>query len=127
MNADLASDNGIYPPIQLKYRYERLVKAQEDQLTATNNQVYADAKRICEQQIPVDNAGNSRAQCAQEYVDAHGAKTQPINDALYKFNFASPLWSPDIAGWSVVIASVFLILFILRISLELWLRRSLDN
>src|SRR4051794_5317454 len=48
MNTDLSSgNNNIKPPIQLKYTYQRLVLAQENQLQVANSKVYADAQNYC--------------------------------------------------------------------------------
>lgn len=128
MNTDLATNNGIYPPIQLKYRYERLLAAQEAK-APDNTKIYNDAQNYCEQQFPSGLSGRNRLPCIQQYLDSHHA-VQPnltIPDSLYKFDFASPVWSPDLAGWSLVAAVIFLLLFIARFSLERWLRHSLNE
>ncbi|MDB5165975.1 MAG: hypothetical protein JWM37_47 [Candidatus Saccharibacteria bacterium] len=106
MNTDLTSGtNTIYPPIQLKYRYDRLVAAQ--QADQSNSQMYSEAQAYCEQQNPTDFSGKSRVPCIKDYVEAHGVKAQTtIPESLYKFDFVSPRWSPDVAGWSLVIAAV---------------------
>jgi hypothetical protein len=127
MNANLASPNGVYPPIQLKYRYERLLAAEKDQVSAANTQIYNDAQKYCEQAVPQGLSGRGRVPCIQEYVDSHGLKEQPIPDALYKFDFASPVWSPDLAGWSLVLTIVFGLLFLIRFGLERWLWHTLEQ
>ncbi len=132
MNTDLGSGTGIYPPIQLKYRYERLVEAQKSQTTADNStKLYNDAQNFCEQQVPTGLSGRNRLSCIQQYIDSHNTAPQPktpsIPDALYKFDFASPIWSPDLAGWSLLAAAIFLLLFIVRFVLERWLRHSLHE
>lgn len=125
MNASLKGGaDAIYPPIQLKYRYERLVQAEKDKVVSTNKKVNADAESYCLQQVPTDVYG-TRAACVRQYLDSHGAKEQSIPDALYKFDFASPIWSSDLAGWSLIAALIFLFLFILRFALERWLKHSL--
>src|SRR5882724_142731 len=49
MNTNLnAGPNAVYPPIQLKYTYERLLQAQNDRLAQTNSQLYTDAQAYCE-------------------------------------------------------------------------------
>src|SRR5664279_288777 len=47
MNTNLDSGSGIRPPIQLKYRYERLVQAEKDRVSAANSKIYNDAQTIC--------------------------------------------------------------------------------
>ena len=123
MNTDLASRNQVRPPIQLKYRYERLVKAQQEQLSVQNAKIYTDAQAYCEKLYPESFSGGPRVPCIQDYVINHGVEVQPIPDALYKFDFVSPRWSPDLAGWSLVASAIFMSLFIIRFSLKRASRR----
>ncbi len=127
MNTNLASGpNAIKPPIQLKYRYERLAKAAQDRVDALNGTIYSDAQAYCEQQNPNAFFGASRIPCIQDYVTKHGgAQPQPVPDALYKFDFVSPVWSPDLAGWSLVASVLSLLLLALRFGLDRWLKHDL--
>ncbi|MDL2341639.1 MAG: hypothetical protein QFB87_00985 [Patescibacteria group bacterium] len=103
MNTRLDSgSNAVYPPIQLKYTYDRLVQARSDKLATTNSQTYSAAQGYCEQQNSTDFSGRNRVPCIEQYVQSHGVQLPTIPDALYKFSFASPVWSPDVAGWSLV-------------------------
>ena len=122
MNTDLAGDSAIYPPIQLKYRYERLVAAEKARVDAVNGNLYNDAQKYCEQNFPQSFIGAGRLPCIQNYLDTHpaNAKVQAIPDGLYKYDFASPVWSPDLAGWSLVFFGLFLFLFVVRFMAELW-------
>lgn len=129
MNARLSSDNGIYPPIQLKYRYERLVAAEKARVAGSNENLYNEAQRDCEARFPQGLSGSNRIPCIQAYLDSHGGgelKEQPIPDALYKFDFVSPLWSPDLAGWMLVLAAVSLLLLIIRLIAGAWLKSRID-
>lgn len=128
MNTNLSTGNGIYPPIQLKYRYERLLAAQT-QASSNPSKLYNEAQNYCEQNFPSGLSGRNRLPCIQQYIDSHGgSNTAPsIPDALYKFDFASPIWSPDLAGWSLLAALVFLLLFIARFILERWLKHRLND
>jgi hypothetical protein len=119
MNTNLVSGaDAVYPPIQLKYTYDRLVSAASNQATQINSQVYTQAQQYCEQLYPGSFSGGPRVPCITAYVNSHGAQQQPIPDDLYKFSFASPVWSPDLAGWSMVVAilaaSLGVILFVTR-------------
>lgn len=128
MNTDLsAGPNAVYPPIQLKYTYDRLVQAQSAQLAQANSSLYTEAQRYCEQQNSVDFSGRNRVPCIQQYVQSHSATQAPttIPDSLYKFAFASPKWSPDLAGWSMVAAILFVILFVFTFIANKWLNRTL--
>ena len=114
MNTNLSSgSSSVYPPIQLKYTYERLVTAKNDQFANTNSQIYSEAQKECEKQNPTSFSGGSRVACIEQYVSSHSSVTLPtIPDALYKFSFASPRWSPDLAGWSLLLSVAATILFI---------------
>lgn len=115
MNTRLDAGKGIYPPIQLKHTYERLVKAEQDRVSAANTQIYTDAQNHCERVNSTSVLGRDRVGCIEEYVKSHGAiQPRTIPDALYKFDFVSPRWSPDLAGWSLVLAGLLLLLTVLR-------------
>src|SRR3989344_1028478 len=94
MNTNLATGSQVKPPIQLKYRYDRLVQAEKDKVAAANAQIYTDAQAHCEQLYPQSFSGGPRVPCIQDYVTSHGVAAQPIPDSLYKFDFVSPAWSP---------------------------------
>jgi hypothetical protein len=120
MNTNLATSDGVYPPIQLKYTYDRLVKAETGRVASVNSQVYTQAQAYCEQQDPVDFSGHNRVPCIDNYVSVHGAKAQSIPDALYKFDFASPRWSPDLAGWSLIVTIASLAFGGVLLALKRW-------
>lgn len=128
MNTNLASGpNTIYPPIQLKYTYQRLEDAEQAKVNAANAVVYTDAENYCQILIPNGFSGRGRVPCIENYVTTHGEQVQPIPPGLYEFDFVSPFWSPDLAGWSILISIIFLALFIVRFSLEKWLQYQLKQ
>lgn len=119
MNTDLSTGKGsVYPPIQLKYTYERLVKAQGDAVAAANAKLYTDAQAYCEQQNSGDFSGRNRVPCIEQYIQTHDASIQQIPQDLYKFSFTTPSWSPDLAGWTKLLAIasglMFVVAFIAR-------------
>jgi len=124
MNTSLVAGNtAVYPPIQLKYTYERLVQAQQAAFQAANSQLYSQAQALCEQQNPTDFSGRNRVPCITQYVTSHGAKQPaPIPDALYKFSFTSARWSPDLAGWSLVVTVLAVLAFIVSFTVKRRLR-----
>lgn len=123
MNTDLsAGPNAPYPPIQLQYTYDRAVQAAGAAASATNAKIYTDAQHYCEQQDPYDFSGRNRVPCVQQYIQTHGATLPNIPDSLYEFDFASPSWSPDLAGWSMVAAIVSFVAFITSWLVVRWLR-----
>lgn len=129
MNTNLASGpNAIRPPVQLKYRYERLTEAEKGRVGVANAKLYTEAQADCERRFPQGLSGSGRIPCIQEYVTTHGGeKEQPIPDSLYKFDFISPFWSPDLAGWTMIISMVCFLLFAFRYGLERWVRAELRN
>jgi hypothetical protein len=127
MNTNLSSgQNAIKPPIQLKNRYEKLVKAQEGSVEAYNKTVQQKGEAICAREFPALGYNAPRVACVQDYVGAH-AKTaaDEIPAELYKFDFVSPKWSPDLAGISLLISSLLFLLFVLRFSVERWFKHEL--
>lgn len=121
MNTNLASSKqGVYPPIQLKGTYDRLVAKAQQQADTTNAQVAVTAQQVC-------GSGGNYLICVQNYEASHRITPQLIPDSLYKFDFISPRWSPDLAGWSLLLSVLMLGCFIVRASLELWLRYNLKE
>lgn len=115
MNTNLSRDSGtVYPPIQLKYTYERLKKAEQDRVNAVNSQIYTDAQHHCERLYPGSFSGGPRVPCIQQYVKDHGTQPKTIPADLYRFSFATPRWSPDLAGWTWVLSALFLFLAVVR-------------
>jgi hypothetical protein len=105
MNTGLSAGNtSVYPPIQLKYTYDRL---REANAKTTNEQIYTEAQQHCEALNPTDFSGRNRVPCIQEYVESRGVQQKAVPDSLYKFDFVSPTWSPDLAGFSIVGAIFF--------------------
>jgi preprotein translocase subunit SecF len=117
MNTNLSSgNNNIKPPIQLKYTYQRLVAAQQNQLQTANQQLYKDAQAYC----LATNNGSFDNPCVQNYVVNHGIKQADVNIpvGLYQFDFISPSWSPDLAGWSLLASLIFLLAFVVKFGLD---------
>lgn len=134
MNTDLAAgENAIRPPIQLKYTYERLVaKEQAAKAQGGNQDLYTEAQNYCERTQPAAFYGRDRLPCIRDYLDRNGVETANTDDVqipseLYKFDFASPAWTFDLAGWSFIISALAFGLFILRLLAEQIIRRQLDT
>jgi hypothetical protein len=116
MNTDLTTGNSpVYPPIQLKYTYERLRTAN---LKNTNEQLYIDAQAHCESLNSTDFSGRNRVPCIQQYVESRGVQQKAVPESLYKYDFISPAWSPDLAGYSLLASGLFAIT-----GFSLWLVR----
>jgi hypothetical protein len=126
MNTNLASgDFAIRPPIQLKARYDRLVAAEQPRVNAKNAEIAKKGEAVCAAKHPAAGFNAPRVACVQDYVAQNAVKPNSIPDDLYKFDFVSPHWSPDLAGWSLVAAGLLFLLFVSRLAVEKWLRDRL--
>jgi hypothetical protein len=125
MNTDLAGQDGVYPPIQLKYTYARLQQAERDRADAESSKIYTDAQAECERRFPGSFSGGPRVPCIEQYVKDHGTAVRPIPEAMYKFSFTSPSWSPDLAGWLVAASAVLGVAAALRFALGMLMKRVL--
>ncbi len=127
MNTRVASGQApVYPPIQLMYTYQRLVEAEQKRLSESNGKVYTDAQAHCERLFPDSVSGGPRVPCIQEFVEKNGVKPKQIPDSMYKFDFISPTWSPDLAGWTLILAAVFGAATVMRFLSGYLVRRYLD-
>lgn len=126
MNTELTTGKtSVYPPIQLQHTYERLTQAQNQQAEQSNTAIYSQAQTYCEALNHTDFSGHNRVPCIEQYVQSHGGQPRAtIPDSLYKFSFVSPVWSPDLAGWSLVIAVLSALLCAISFTVRRWLRRQ---
>jgi len=123
MNTNLSSGpNPIYPPIQLKYTYDRLTQSQSNLVTQTNSQLYSQAQGYCEQLDPTDFSGHNRVPCIEQYVQDHALTQAQIPASLYEFSFLSPSWSPDLAGWSLLATIMFGLMFVISFIADQWFK-----
>jgi hypothetical protein len=123
MNTSLTSGpNAVHPPIQLKYTYERLQQAQQAVLGQGSSSLYTEAQAYCEGQTSI---GSEVISCIQNYANTHGANLAPIPDGLYKFDFTSAKWSPDLAGWSLVITTLAALGFLISAPYHWWAKKYL--
>jgi len=127
MNTNLSSGEfAIKPPIQLKARYERLATGEQQRVQALNAQVAAQAESTCGQQFPAGGFNSPRVSCIQDYVSRNAASDQGIPSELYKFDFLSPRWSPDLAGISLLLSAIFFFLFAMRVAVAVWMKKRFD-
>lgn len=123
MNTSLSSGpNAVHPPIQLKYTYERLQQSQESVLGQGNSSLYKEAQDYCDTQTSI---GSEVISCIQQYATDHGGKLTPVPDALYKFDFTAAKWSPDLAGWSLILTALAALGFLITAPYHWWAKRYL--
>ncbi|MEO8784753.1 MAG: hypothetical protein ABI221_00245, partial [Candidatus Saccharimonadales bacterium] len=93
-----------------------------------NSQIYTDAQAECEKEFPIGLSGSGRIPCIQSYIAAHGIQKQDaIPVSLYEFDFVSPRWSPDLAGWSMVASVACLTMATLSFIADRWLKAELRD
>jgi len=122
MNTQIGSDTGIRPPIQLQGTYERLVAERERDAGQTNEELYQLAQNDCELRNPNGFSGSNRLDCIAAYVDQNGVQDGVdivVEDDLFKFDFAPPRWSADLAGFSILFSILFGILTLIDFILYL--------
>ena len=124
MNTSLASGpNAVHPPIQLKYTYERLEQAQESALGQGDSALYKSAQSYCEAQSSV---GSEVIACIQQYAADRGVQLVQIPPSLYEFDFVSARWSPDMAGWTLVLTIIVGLSFLVSAPYHWWAKRYLE-
>lgn len=94
---------------------ELLKKASND--TNSNGNIYKQVQEICAPKFSYWS--QAYVQCVTDELGKYPAGHDLINSVKlpaepYTHNFISPLWSPDFAGWSVLVCVVILIMIIAR-------------
>ncbi|PID33049.1 hypothetical protein CR969_02850 [Candidatus Saccharibacteria bacterium] len=133
MNADpgrIALDKS-YKKLYLK----ELKKFEQQATKASSNNVVAKVRKVCDAKAIAGGYGRFWAQADPRYVDCinkEWAKYPASSEGAYKFmppptasyyqTFISPTWSPDFAGWSVVVTGVILLSIIVKIIENIVLR-----
>lgn len=106
-------------PVYLQHQYDRDVQAAIER-TATSNEgetIYAQAEAVCGPQF--SGWSSAYMACFLAELDKHPTSDTlpeveyPQGD-LYKFEYTSPIWSPDFAGWSLVGCGVILLIIVFR-------------
>jgi hypothetical protein len=120
MNTNLSAGTGsVYPPIQLKYTYQRLLDDESASAASSNLGLYTQAQTYCQGQIPTGFSGRYRVPCIEQFVESHDQQSLPtIPTSLYEFDFISPKWSPDLAGITMLLAALSLVVFVTSYSLS---------
>lgn len=127
MNADTGD---IYLDKQYNRDVEKIVQdAQNNNLT--HNDILKKADDACKPHFSgytqgyVQCVANEQAKYPSgNELDDH---VQFPNPALYKHSFASPRWSPDFAGYSVLLCGIMMLLIVLRLLFAALLRYMLHR
>lgn len=128
MNTELG--RGVY----LEQSYNRdLQNWQENQYGASNpnGNIYKKAQEVCAPQF--SRYSYAYLQCTTNELAKFPAAADPASDTskprqeAYIHSFSAPVWSPDFAGWSILVFGVILLLILIRLIslgiLQLMLRK----
>ncbi len=114
MNADMGT-------IYLENTYKRDSQQIIDAASGDNNpngNIYKKAQDVCRPRF----SGYSQAylQCTVNYLAQYAPAGDPASTVklppadAYRHSFASPLWSPDFAGWTVLVCTLIVVMIIAR-------------
>lgn len=129
MNTDLG--RGVY----LESTYSRDLEAWQKAEYGDDNpngNVFVKAQEVCAPRF--SSWSTAYVQCVANELakypsaDELGADTSRPREETYIYDYESPLWSPDFAGWSLVVVGVIALLIVVRLValgvLHLMLRRN---
>jgi hypothetical protein len=112
-------DRGIY----LEHSYRRAYEAAVSRATSGSTAgatIYRQADQDCQSAFPKASAFSAYVQCMTDKVAATGIAGGPVtppSSDLYRFNFISPAWSPDVAGFTLLAAVLLAVLLMGRMVL----------
>lgn len=117
--------------VQLEKIYARDIqqatqRATEKANSNPNGNIYKRASDICDPQFPGYSRGYQ--DCMMAEITKFSSGENPVDSIdfpearLYVSRFTSPLWTPDLAGWTVLVAILIVFLIISKIIFEVILR-----
>ncbi len=119
-----------------KRAYDQKLKEYEDQIqNQSNNDVVTKVREACDAKAQAGGYGRFTTQADPRYVaciaeewekypaakNANIAFTPPATEPYYH-TFVSPAWSPDFAGWSLVLTVVIGLIIVVRLVVLMVLR-----
>lgn len=113
-----ANTDEFYLEGQYRRDVERIIQAASDDSNPQGN-IHAKADEVCRPQYTVWS--QAYVQCFTEELAKYPPSEDPAQNVslpstnLYRHNFASPLWSPDFAGWSVAVCLVLIAMIVVRL------------
>jgi hypothetical protein len=117
--AHMNTDTG---PFYLVGQYRRdaqkiVDKAKESNGSGVN--INAEAEAVCKPRFTTWSP--AYVQCFADELAKYPPSDDPVQNVtlpsteLYRYSFAPPVWSPDFAGWSVLICIVIIVMIIARL------------
>jgi len=115
MNASPLPQLGDNAPVQLSRSFERAKASEAARVTSERERVTQEGIAACEAQFGTSQL-TTRSQCIADYGASHPVKPErEIIADLYRYDYVSPLWTPDKAGWLVLVAIVLAATLVLRV------------
>jgi hypothetical protein len=116
MNTDLGK--GVFLEATYNNDRNKLVAQAANDINPNGN-IYAKVQEICRPQF--SRYSYAYTQCTLNELDKYQpssnlASSVSLDPSAYTHAFASPLWSPDFAGWSLLICAAILIMIIARLA-----------
>ncbi len=127
MNTNMGK--GVYLEYSYNRDYDKLLEAaSSDGITYGN--IYKAAQEVCAPQF--SSYSSAYVNCTLSEIEKYPSSSNLVDSvslstSLYVHNFTSPTWSPDFAGWSVVVCVVILIMILLRLISSVILRLLLKR
>ncbi len=115
MNTNMG--NGIYLQNQYNRASQAIVDAASAQATPKGN-VYKEINDACK---AIYHSYTPYFQCVTDRLSKAPGVADPVTNVnlpkadIYKYNFSSPFWSPDFAGWSTLVCVVIGLMIIARL------------
>ncbi len=112
-------DKGVY----LEHSYQRAYEAVVTKATqggTTGATIYRQIDQDCQGAFPKASGFSAYVQCMTDKAATSGIAAAPLappSADLYRFNFVSPAWSPDVAGFTLLGTVLLAILLVGRLLL----------
>lgn len=113
-----SSTGQFYLEHQYRRDAQKIVDAASDDSNPNGN-INAKAEAVCKPQYTVWS--QAYVQCFTDELAKYPPSQDPTQNValpsvdLYKREYVSPLWSPDFAGWSLVVCTVIVVMIIARL------------
>lgn len=114
-----ANSGVFYLEGQYQRDVEKIIKAASDDSNPQGN-IHVKADEVCRPQFAVWS--QAYVQCFTEELAKYPPSEDPAQNVnlpstnLYRHDYASPLWSADFAGWSVLVCIVLVIMILVRLA-----------
>ena len=116
MNTDLGK--GVYLESSYKRDYQAAIDAAANDSNPNGN-IYKKAQEVCAPQFT--RYSYAYLQCTTGELAKYPAASNPASAvqkpalSTYLHSFVSPLWSPDFAGWSVLVSLILAVMILVRL------------